>query len=94
MGIMDKVKAQAGQLADTAKQAQQAGQAKVAEIQAKRRADALLAELGGIVYAERAGRPVPDAEVRTAQVVARLQAHEAEHGPLPEPGTTADQAAG
>ena len=94
MGIMDKVKEQASQLADTAKQAQQAGQAKVAEIQAKRRAEALLAELGGIVYAERAGRPLPDAELRTAQVVARLQAHEAEHGPVPVPVASADQTAG
>ena len=94
MGIMDKVKEQASQLADTAKQAQQAGQAKVAEIQSKRRADALLGELGGIVYAERAGRPLPDAEVRTAQVVAQLQAYEAEHGPLPAPGASTGQATG
>ena len=89
MGIMDKVKAQATQLADKAqqagKQAAQEGQAKIAEIQAKRKADALLLELGTIVYSERAGRPVPDAETRTAQVVAQLQAYEAEHGPV-KPG--------
>lgn len=86
MGIMDKVKAQATQVADKAqKAAQQAaheGQAKIAELQAKRKADALLLELGGIVYSERAGRPVPDAETRIAQVVAQLQAYEAEHGPV------------
>lgn len=82
MGLMDKVKAQANQLADKAQQAGQVGQAKVAEIQGKRRADALLLELGGIDYRQRSGRPLPDGEVRAASVVARLQAHEAEHGPI------------
>ena len=82
MGIMDKVKAQATQIADKAQEAAKEGQAKIAEMQAKRKADGLLLELGGIVYSERAGRPVPDAETRTAQLVAQLQAHEAEHGPV------------
>lgn len=80
MGIMDKVKAQATQIADKAQQAGQVGQAKIAEIQAKRRSDALLLELGGLVYTERAGRAAPDTETRIAGVVARLQAYEAEHG--------------
>lgn len=82
MGIMDKVKAQATQIADKAQQAAQEGQAKIAEVQAKRKADGLLQELGGIVYSERAGRPLPDAEIRTSQLVAQLQAYEAEHGPV------------
>ena len=82
MGIMDKVKAQATQIADRAQQAGQVGQAKLAEIQAKRKADGLLAELGGIVYSERTGRPLPDGETRAAAVVAQLQAHEAEYGPI------------
>jgi hypothetical protein len=82
VGIMDKVKAQATQIADKAQQAGQVGQAKIAEIQAKRRADALLLELGGLVYSERAGRPLPDGETRIAGVVAKLRDHEAEHGPV------------
>jgi hypothetical protein len=86
---MDKVKAQATQIADKAQQAGQVGQAKIAELQAKRRGDALLLELGGLVYSERAGRPVPDSETRIAGVIARLQAHEAEHGPITVSG--ADQ---
>ncbi len=89
MGIMDKVKAQATQIADKAQQAGQVGQAKIAELQAKRRADALLVELGGLVYTERAGRGSPDTETRIADVVARLRAHEAEHGPITVTG--ADQ---
>ena len=82
MGIMDKVKEQATQIADKAQHAGQVGQAKIAELQAKRRADALLLELGGLCYSERVGRPVPDGETRIAGVIARLQAHEAEHGPV------------
>ena len=82
MGIMDKVKAQATQIADRAQQAGQVGQAKLAELQAKRKADGLLLELGGIVYSERVGRPVPDGDTRAAALVAQLQAHEAENGPV------------
>lgn len=92
MGLMDKVKAQATQIADKAQQAGQVGQAKIAEIQAKRKADALLLELGGITFTDRVGRPVPDSESRAAGVVARLQAYEAEHGPIAV--TEADQAGG
>ena len=82
MGLVDRVKAQATQIADKAQQAGQVGQAKVAEIQGKRKADALLAELGGLVYSERTGRAPTDAEARAATVIAQLQAHEAEHGAL------------
>ena len=92
MGLMDKVKSQATQLADKAQHVQQTGQAKIAEIQAKRKADGLLLELGGLVYSERAGRPQPNAEVRVAELVAQLQAHEAEHGPVKVTGAgTADE---
>lgn len=82
MGLMDKVKAQATQIADKAQQAGAVGQAKIAELQAKRRADALLLELGGLLYLERTDRALPDTESRASGVVARLQAHEAEHGPV------------
>ena len=80
MGLMEKVKTQANQIADKAQQAGQAGQAKIVEMQAKKRADALLLELGGLVYLDRSGRPAPDGDGRIAGLVARLQAHEAEHG--------------
>ncbi|HVC70875.1 MAG TPA: hypothetical protein VNC61_11535 [Acidimicrobiales bacterium] len=80
MGLMDKVKAQATQLADKAQQAGQAGQAKLADIQAKRKGDALLLELGGELYNQKVGRADGQAESRIAGLVARLQAFEAEHG--------------
>jgi hypothetical protein len=82
MGLMDKVKAQATQLADKAQQAGQAGQAKLADLQAKRKGDALLLELGGEVYSQKVGRADGGVETRIAGLVARLQAYEAEHGAL------------
>ncbi|HUI03316.1 MAG TPA: hypothetical protein VLZ77_07225 [Acidimicrobiales bacterium] len=82
MGLMDKVKSQATQLAEKAQQAGQAGQAKLAEVQAKRKADALLLELGGVAYTQRVGRADAAAEKRATELVGLLQAHEAEHGPV------------
>ncbi len=82
MGLMDKVKAQATQLADKAQQAGQAGQAKLADIQAKRKGDALLLELGGITYTQRVGRADAGAEVRATEIIGLVQAFEAEHGPV------------
>ena len=82
MGLMDKVKSQATQLAEKAQQAGQAGQAKIAEVQAKRKVDALLLELGGITYTQRAGRADAAAESRAAEIVSLVKAHEAEQGPV------------
>jgi hypothetical protein len=79
---MDKVKTQATQLAEKAQQAGQMGQAKLAEMQANRKADALLLELGGITYAQRVGRADGSAEVRATELVGLVQQHEAEHGPV------------
>jgi hypothetical protein len=80
MGLMDKVKSQATQLAEKAQQAGAAGQAKLADLQSKRKADALLLELGGIVYQERTGRGDAAGTARSAELVDLLQKHEAEHG--------------
>jgi hypothetical protein len=82
MGLMDKVKAQATQLADKAQQAGQAGQAKLADLQAKRKGDALLLELGGITYCQRVGRADAGADARATEIVGLVQAFEAEHGPV------------
>jgi hypothetical protein len=93
MGLMDKVKAQATQLADKAQQAGQAGQAKLADLQAKRKGDALLLELGGEFYNQKVGRADGGAETRIAGLVARLQAYEAEHGTLSVTSADATDAA-
>jgi hypothetical protein len=80
VGLMDKVKSQATQLAEKAQQAGQAGQAKLAEVQGKRKADALLLELGGITYTQRVGRADAGAETRATELIGLVQAYEAEHG--------------
>lgn len=91
MGLMDKVKSQANTIAEKAQEAGQAGQAKIAELQSKRKADSLLTSLGGLVYMNHTGRAAPDGESQVAALVAQLQALEAEHGPitLGEPAETA-----
>lgn len=80
MGLMDKVKASATQIADKAHEGIAAGQAKVEDTLAKRKADAMLLEIGGLVYTQRVGRAAGDVDTRLADLVSQLQAHEAEHG--------------
>jgi hypothetical protein len=74
MGLLDKAKDQASKLADKAQEAGKAGQEKLKDVQAKRQADGLLRDLGAAVWA---GRADDEAAARE-----RLQAHEAEHGPV------------
>src|SRR3954452_15065804 len=52
MGLMDKAKAQAAELAKKAQQGAAQGQAKVGELQEKRSRDALLRDLGAAYYAQ------------------------------------------
>ena len=72
MGLLDKAKGQATKLADKAQEAGKAGQEKLKDVQAKRKADSLLRDLGAAVWA---GRSADEATVRE-----RLKAHEVEHG--------------
>ena len=90
MGIMDKVKSQATQLADKAQQVGQTGQAKIAEMQSKKKADGLLLELGGLIYCEQMGRAVAGGESRAEEIMTELKAYEAEHGPVKVTGATAE----
>jgi len=80
MGFMDKVKAQAQTLAEKAQEQAKVGQEKLSAMQAKKQSDALLLEIGGIVYAQRVGRGDAGSDDRIASLVARIQAFEAEHG--------------
>jgi hypothetical protein len=57
MGFVDKVKAQAAQVAEKAQEGMKSGQEKVEEAQSRRKAEALLRELGTLVYAQRTGGP-------------------------------------
>jgi hypothetical protein len=86
MGLMDRVKAQATELA-------QQGKAKYDQVQATRRADAMLRNLGAVVYQERTGRGAPDSQAQIDKLVADLSAHEAANGinlspePTGQPGS-------
>jgi hypothetical protein len=73
MGLMDKVKAQATELA-------QQGKAKYDQVQATRRADAMLRNLGALVYKDRTGRGAPDSQAQIDKLVADLSAHESANG--------------
>lgn len=52
MGLLDRVKAQATQVAQKAQEAAQAGQSKLEGVQTKKQADGLLRQLGLVVYAQ------------------------------------------
>jgi len=80
MPLFDKVKAQAGQVAQKAQEAGKAGQAKLDQAQAKRKADALLRDLGAAVYAERSGQGGPQSAAEIDRLVEEISNHEAEHG--------------
>ena len=77
MGLMDRVKAQATELAQ---KTQDTAKAKLDEAQAKRRADTLLRSLGAAVFAERTGRGAPDTKEQIDKLVADISAHESETG--------------
>ena len=78
MPLFDKVKEQAAQAAQKAQEAAQKGQAKIDEAQAKRREDALLRDLGALVYAERTGTAGPDGSAEIERVIADITKHRAE----------------
>src|ERR1700691_6462195 len=94
MGLMDKVKAQATQLAEKAQEAGKVGQQKIGNLQVKKQADNLLRELGAHHFAKAKGRGDDQTDTKIAGVMAQLDAHEAEHGQVdltPDPivqGTT------
>jgi len=80
MGLMDRVKAQANQLAQKTQEAAQEGRARIDQAQAARRGDMLLRQLGALVFAERTGRGAGDSQTRIDQVIGELSAHETQTG--------------
>jgi hypothetical protein len=97
MGLMDKVKAQATQLAQKTQEAAQEGKARLDQAQASRRGDALLRQLGALVFAERTGRGTPDSQAKIDELVSTISTYEQENGlnlaqaTVPPPGTPGDQ---
>ncbi len=85
MGLVDKVRAQATQVVGKAQEAGKVGQAKLEALQARRKAEAVLSELGAIAYRARCDRSKPGDDRRADDLVARLRQYEAEYGPVDEP---------
>jgi hypothetical protein len=85
MALFDKVKEQATQLAQKAQEAGKAGQAKIEDVQAKRKFDAMLRDLGAALYAQRTGT-APDNGAEIDRLVSELSAFEAEQ----DSGTATD----
>jgi hypothetical protein len=87
---MDRVKAQATQLAQQAQEAAQEGRARLDQAQAGRRGDMLLRQLGALVFAERTGRGTADSQARIDQLNSDISAHESQNGlnltDPPQPG--------
>lgn len=101
MGLMDKVKAQATVIAQRTQDTARDSKAKLDQAQARRRADAMLRDLGVAVYAERTGRSTEDTDSKIDKLVGDLAAFETEHGvnlitgaPAGGTGDSADQATG
>jgi hypothetical protein len=89
MGFLDKAKVAAQQAAQKAQQGVQQGQAKIDAMQAKKRADALLRDLGAAYYAEQRSGGDHDAVERA---LAAVDAHAAETGAV-DTAATADSVA-
>jgi hypothetical protein len=82
MALFDKVKEQANQLAQKAQEAGKAGQAKVQDAQSKRKADAILRQLGAAYYAQRSGTAGSDNDAEIDRLIGELKTYETEHGPI------------
>ncbi len=100
MGLMDKVKGQANQLAQKTQQTAQEGKAKLDQAQANRRADALFRQVGAAVYADRTGRGA-DNQPKIDKLISDISAIEQENGlnltderqpTVPQPGSPPDPA--
>jgi hypothetical protein len=80
MGLMDRVRAQATQIAQQAQEAAQEGKARLDQAQAGRRGDMMLRQLGALVFAERTGRGTADSQARIDQLISEISAHESQNG--------------
>ena len=101
MGFMDKMKEQANSLAVQVNDTVSKGQQSFEEGQARRQADALLRDLGALVYLRDAGRGAANSDAEIARITAALAAHEAKgeainlevrSGTMPPPASPAPPA--
>jgi len=101
MGLTDKLRAQASQVAQKTQETAQAGKAKYDQAQASRHADAMLQQLGAAVYTERTGRGTADSQAKIEKLINDISAYERENGlnltdqpqpTVPQPGSPPDGA--
>jgi hypothetical protein len=86
MKLVEKMKAQAAQAAEKAQEGLRTGQAKIEEAQTKKKADALLRDLGALAYAERTGQATEATAAEAQRLVAELQADGYDHAAATAPG--------
>jgi hypothetical protein len=77
MSLLDKVKETAQKGADKAKEGVKAGQDKIETVKAERKVKDLKEEIGGIIFTQRTGGTVENADAEIARLVAEIQATEA-----------------
>ena len=79
MGITDKAKAQASQVAQKTQETARSGKAKLEKAQANQRANAMLQHLGMAVYAERTGHGTADSQAKIDKQISDISAYEQEN---------------
>lgn len=77
MSLLDKAKETAKKGVDKAKEVGQAGQDKLEQEKTKRKVNDLKEELGGLVYGQRTGNPVENADAEIARVIQEISEAEA-----------------
>lgn len=77
MGLLDKAKEAAKTVGDKAQEGIKAGQEKVDEHKTKKRISDLKEEIGGIVYQQRTGAAVADADAEIGRLIGEIQEAEA-----------------
>lgn len=82
MGFLDKVKEVGNQAATSVNQAVNKGQQQFDEQKSRKHADAVLRDLGALVYLRDTGRGDAATDSAIAALVAQLQAHEASGQPI------------
>ena len=80
MGFMDKVMEVGNQAATAVNQAVDKGQAELDRVNSKRKSDALLRDLGALVFLRDSGRGDATTDTEIARITAEIQAHEAGGG--------------
>ena len=78
MSLMDKMKETAQKGADKAKEAVSAGQEKLDDMKLEKRIKELKEELGGLVYAQKTGKPADDIDAEVTRIVGEIRTTEEE----------------